>query len=70
MIQLNIGSDEEFNEIQIALERSLSYELELLESSSQPGMRAIEHEHEESIKIIKILLERLRKLETRVAFKK
>lgn len=70
MIQLNIGSDEEFNELQVALERSLHHELNLLEESDDPGMRSVASEHAASIKIIKVLLGRLKDLETRMSFKK
>ena len=70
MIKLNIGSDDEFNEIQIALERSLQRELEFLDEAEDPGVRLIAAEHISSIKIIKFLLGRLSDLESRKSFKK
>lgn len=70
MIRLNIGSEEEFTELQTALERSLRCELDLLDESDQPGARTIADEHAASIKIIKILLSRLIDLEKRATFGK
>lgn len=70
MIKLNIGSDEEFNELQIALERSLKCELQFLEDADDPGVRSITAEHTASIKLITKLLNRLSNLESRASFKK
>jgi hypothetical protein len=70
MIKLNIGSDNEFTELQLALERSLSHELQCIEEGDEPGVRLIVSGHLASIKIIKVLLNRLSDLESRKSFKK
>lgn len=63
MIKLNIGSDDEFNEIQTALQYYLAAEIEELKRSDSPETRGMEMQHIASIKIINSLLSRLAGLE-------
>ena len=69
MMRLNIGSEEEFNELQAALQHYLLEELEALERTNEPGMREAEEQHEASIKILKSLLKRLEGLDKLKSFK-
>lgn len=63
MISLNIASEEEFSEIQIALIAALEHERAMM-SHEAPGSNALEL-REKSIKIISSLLHRLDEIEGR-----